>query len=302
MKLNLNNQILEFKPISIGDKDAFRQMPNDIEHISCEYSFANLFMWGESYDMQWCNFNDAPLVLIAKEDVLLFPLCQEMSYNKLKSLSQSFIEAGGSGAITQVPEEFIKANPELNDLYEIREDRNFADYLHLTKKLCELSGRKLSKKRNLISQFIKNYSDFKDLPLTAELFDDCLELLQKNMLDNNTEHHKELLAIQKGFANFAKLELGGRAIQYFNKVIAFAVFSHHIDGSFLIHYKKSNYSFKGAAQMINWKTAAFLTDKCEYINREQDLGIPGLGKAKLSYDPEKILINYELRPNYTLHR
>ena len=272
------------------------QMPDGVDHVSCEYSFANLFMWGESYDMQWCNFNNAPLILIAEEDVLMFPLCHGMNSEKLKDLSLSFIEAGGSGAITQIPGQFIKANPELNDFYEIRDNRNFADYLHLTEKLCKLSGRKLSKKRNLISQFIRNNPNFENLPLTPELFDHCLELVQKNMIEENTEHQEELLAIQKGFANFAKLELGGRVIIVNGETVAFAVFCQHIDGAYLIHYEKSDYNFKGAAQIINWKIAEYLTDKCEYINREQDLGIPGLRKAKLSYDPNIILINYDLIP------
>ena len=129
MKLNYNNQFFEFKPVSIGDRDSFRQMPDGVDFVSCEYSFANLFMWGESYDMQWCNFRDAPLVLIAGEDVLLFPLCRGMNSEKLKALSQAFIDAGSSGAFIQVPEQFLKANPGLNDFFGIREDRNFSDYI-----------------------------------------------------------------------------------------------------------------------------------------------------------------------------
>ena len=296
MKLNFNNQFFEFKPISIGDRDAFMQMPDGIDHISCEYSFANLFMWGESYDMQWCSFNDAPLVLIGREDVLLFPLCRGMNSDKLKSLSQAFIDAGGSGAFTQVPEHFVKASPNLNDFFAICEDRNFADYLHLSSRLAGLSGKKLSKKRNLISQFSRNNPDFEDLPLTSELFDECLKLTQSNMDDENAEHQEELVALKRGFAKFADLQLDGRVIKVKNKIVAFSVISYHIDKSYLVHFEKSDYEFKGSAQMINWKTAHFLTDKCEYINREQDLGISGLRKAKISYDPDEMLINYDCTP------
>jgi uncharacterized protein len=291
MKLNYNNQVLMFSPISIGDKDAFRQMSDDVGYISCEYSFANLFMWGKPYDMQWCSFNNAPLILIARDNVLLFPLCQGITTDELQNLSKAFLESGGSGEIAQVPSSFIKEHSALEESFHICEDRDFADYIHLTAKLSLLQGKKLSKKRNLISQFTRNYPEFEDLPLSSELFSGCLLLAKNKMIDGNTDQQDELKALELGFANCADLKLDGRVIKVKGKTIAFSVFSQHIDGSYLVHYEKSDHDYKGVSQLINWKTAEFLADKCKYINREQDLGIPGLRKAKMSYDPDKILIN-----------
>jgi len=297
MILKYNNQILEFKSVSIEDSVSFNNMStNNNMHISCEYSFANLIMWGTSYDIQWCQLDDVPLILIAKEDVLLFPLSKQMNSENFQALAMSFIQAGGSGCFTQVPQYFLDANPDLHNLYNICEDRNFADYIHLSERLSSLSGKRLNKKRNLISQFKKNNPDYKVKPLKSDFFEACISLTEKNIDPENTEHHEELTAIKCGFANFANLHLDGIVIFVKNKIAAFAIFSRHIDDSFLIHFEKSDYSFKGTAQFINWETAKYLKNKCKFINREQDLGISGLRKAKLSYSPDTILINYNISP------
>lgn len=320
--MQYKNNNYKFKEISIGDREFFysTRSPsgeraikpacginknNDDAHISCEYNFANLYMWGGIYNTQWCEFCKTPLIFIGREDALLFPLSDKHCLDDLIELSTSFIKSGGSGDITQVPKVFIDANKdELNiiensttgkgDFAEICEDRNFADYIHLSERLALLNGKKLRKKRNLIAQFIKEYGEYEDLSLSEDYFDRCLELVCSKMVVGDIEHQEELEAIKRGFADFATLELDGRVIVLDEKVIAFAVFSPHMNDTYLVHFEKSDFNFKGASQIINQKSAEYLKDKCKYINREQDLGIEGLRKAKLSYDPDCILINYDL--------
>jgi uncharacterized protein len=313
--MNYKNRIYKFKDISITDRDFFYPTDgvvralsenNNAIHVSCEYNFANLYMWGGVYNTQWCEFDNTSLILIGKEDVLLFPLLEKHSLDDIIELSKSFIESGGSGNITQVPKVCIDTNKnDLNiiensttgkgDFIEICEDRNFADYIHLSERLALLKGKKLRKKRNLIVQFIKEYGEYEDLPLSDEYFDRCLELVCSKMVEGDIEHKEELVAIKRGFAEFATLELDGIVIVLDGVVIAFAIFSPHINDTYLVHFEKSDFNFKGVSQIINQKSAEYLKDKCKYINREQDLGIEGLRKAKLSYDPDCILINYDLK-------
>lgn len=303
--MRCKNRHYTFKYIEIEDREFFIKNVDYNYHVSCEYNFANLYMWGGIYDTQWCEFDKSSLILIGRENALLFPLAEKSSLDDIIELSKSFIESGGSGDITQVPKAFIDANEDdLNiiedsktgkgDFTEICEDRNFADYIHLSERLATLNGRKLRKKRNLITQFIKEYGEYEDLPLTEEYFDRCIELVYSKMVEGDTEHHEELEAIKRGFADFATLELDGRVIVLDRVVIAFAIFSPHMNNTYLVHFEKSDFNFKGASQIINQKSAEYLNDKCKYINREQDLGIEGLRKAKLSYDPDCILINYDL--------
>ena len=103
---------------------------------------------------------------------------------------------------------------------------------------------------------------------------------------------EEAIVIRKGLESFNSIPLEGIAVYIKNdsgnQLIGFAVYSRLNRDTYTIHFEKVNYSYAGIAQVINWETARVLKDKCKYINREQDLGIPGLRQAKLSYEPELI--------------
>jgi hypothetical protein len=173
-----------------------------------------------------------------------------------------------------------------------------AEYIHLSERLVKLSGRKLSKKKNHISQFYKKYSNVKKEIITSENIKKCIELSELNAVEGNQNHSEEILALKKAAENFEILELDGMMLYVGSKCVAFSIFSKHIDGSCLIHFEKSDYTYKGASQVINKVTAEYLVEKyhCRYINREQDLGVEGLRKNKLSYDPDVLLENYFLVP------
>jgi len=194
-----------------------------------------------------------------------------------------------------VPEEFVNQNPQLDQFFIVDENNDYSDYIHSTERLLFLQGKKLRKKRNLISQFLNQNPHYKDSKISKEHFDSCLQLAVKNVVPgDDAEKKEEIIAIKRAFSLFNELELDGRVITVDEKIVAFSVFSKHIDGTYVVHFEKSNKEYVGSAQLINMKTAEYLLDKCEFINREQDLGVPGLRKAKKSYDPDAMLTNYEL--------
>ena len=94
-----------------------------------------------------------------------------------------------------------------------------------------------------------------------------------------------MISIKKAFSSFELLPLEGIAIYIEDSLVAYSVYSRLNKDVFTIHFEKADYSYQGIAQVINWETAKALQERCMYINREQDLGVPGLRKAKLSYEP-----------------
>jgi len=78
--------------------------------------------------------------------------------------------------------------------------------------------------------------------------------------------------------------------------IAFALFSRQNSETYTIHFVKTNPSLKGISQVINQGTAKYLVGKCKYINREQDVGVEGLRRAKLSYNPVFLQEHFILKP------
>ena len=305
MKLDLDGAELCFRQVSLDDRGFFFASKPRYPHVSCEYNFANLYMWGPVYKILFCEFRKGPLVLIGRDDTLLFPVNQDIAKEDLVRLSRAFSEAGGSGRISQVPGEFLKGNPGLGECFAVESDRDFADYLHLSANLVELSGEKLRKKRNLVSQFRRNHPDAQLCPLEPGCFHGCMGLARQTLDDANPELQDEFQAISRAMETpaqdarttvFERLGLEGLALQLHGELIAFSVFSPNADGACTVHYEKSDHRYKGAAQLINLATAKSALGRFDYINREQDLGIPGLRQAKLSYDPDLILQNFTLSP------
>jgi len=289
MKIKFKNKIFQFKKLELKDKPFF-ETKYSTHFISCEYSFVNLFIWSDSYAIKWSDFYGVPLILNEVDNILFFPL-KKISPEELACLSQEFKKSGGSGIIGYIPEEYVKNNQKLNDFFKCDMNRDYAEYIHSTERLVALSGRKLSKKKNHITQFHNLFESFELVNVFPDKIRMCMDLSALNAVEGNSNHAKEILALKKAAKYFDELELDGRMILVNGKCAAFSIFSKHIDETCLIHFEKSNYDYKGASQAINRITAKYLFEKyqCKYLNREQDLGVDGLRKNKLSYDPDIIL-------------
>jgi len=283
------------KKVELRDKEHFCAEKPLYKFLSCEYSFANLVIWAELYDIRWKNIEGIPLIYIGRDVICLFPQAPDQSAGTLVEILKSLKNDGINASMSLVPEEFVNQNPQLDQFFIVDENNDYSDYIHSTERLLFLQGKKLRKKRNLISQFLNQNPHYKDSKISKEHFDSCLQLAVKNVVPgDDAEKKEEIIAIKRAFSLFNELELDGRVITVDEKIVAFSVFSKHIDGTYVVHFEKSNKEYVGSAQLINMKTAEYLLDKCEFINREQDLGVPGLRKAKKSYDPDAMLTNYEL--------
>jgi hypothetical protein len=296
---NLEAALDEFKRVEPGDKPFLTAYTPLTRFISCEYNFANLAVWGGLYDIKWTTWRGFPLINIGADDALLFPHIPEISVSFLTDLSRALIRRGFSGKITQTPPDFVDAHPELFEFFSIEPDADFADYIYRTDSLASLSGGALSKKRNLMAQFRREYGEPRVVDLEKSLFDACLDLASDSLSANSSESMlEELAALRKAFELFDVLELDGIAIFAGDELAGFAVTSVHLDGTRCVHFEKTAVGIKGAAQILNQRTAARLAGQCEYINREQDLGLPGLRRAKKSYKPVMTLTNNILIPFY----
>jgi len=88
-----------------------------------------------------------------------------------------------------------------------------------------------------------------------------------------------------------KLNLDGLVLKADGKIVALTIGTLEGD-TFITHFEKVDYNYSGASQMINFLLANYIKEKATYINREEDLGIEGLRKAKLSYNPIKMIESY----------
>jgi hypothetical protein len=174
--------------------------------------------------------------------------------------------------------------------YSVAEDRDNFDYLYLKTDLESLRGRKYHRKKNLVNAFINNQS-YEGKPLLEEYHGDALEVLESWKEECKTEgdYDQAKEAVEKA----EELSLCG-GIYYVDKRPAAFTLGEEIAGgnTFVIHFEKAVTAYKGIYQFINMSFASILPEKYVYVNREQDLGDPGLRQSKMSYKPHAFIKKY----------
>ena len=175
--------------------------------------------------------------------------------------------------------------------YTINRDKS--DYLYLREKLVTLSGKKLQPKRNHISKFKRSYPNYEYRPLTSELVPDCIRLGEEWCRTNDSRMQYAMQAEQRMIAyalsHIDELHIVGGTLFVEDKMVAFTFGARINAEAFDVCVEKADTDYEGAYAMINNEFVSRLPEDIVYINREEDLGLEGLRKAKLSYYPDLIL-------------
>lgn len=297
LQTSQTSEFPEFNRFALKDRKLIQAYIDSFNPVSCEYNFANLFAWQEAYKLFWTIYQERLLIYDGISQCAFMPLGEDFHPDELVLLSLNLKTMGLTPHFSIVPSGYIEKFPEIENYYLIKKERDNSEYIYDVDSLCELTGTKLHKKRNLISQFNRSYPDFEVHLLNGPYKDQALEL-SRNLLNRQEKPSKtldqEMEAIELSLAHFEQLGLEGIVITIDNKLIAFSVFSPLGHSTVDIQFEKADSDFKGAAQVINHETAKYLKDKCLYLNREQDLGIKGLRQAKMSYDPVKLITPFSL--------
>ena len=172
------------------------------------------------------------------------------------------------------------------------EDRDNADYVYRVPDLAELAGRRFSKKRNKIKQCLnKHFCEY--VPITSKLLAEC-ETMQENWCHTrdcgrNPGLCNEANAIAETFAHFEDFGLLGGAIRVDGIIQAYAIAEELYPGTAVWHFEKAMAHIPGLGQLINQWFSKYGLPEFDYVNREQDLGVPGLRQAKKSYFPHHMV-------------
>lgn len=181
------------------------------------------------------------------------------------------------------------------DKFHFEADRDYADYLYLRTDLATLAGKKFQAKRNHLNKFRRTYTNYEYVPLTSNRIQECLDLEAEWCKVNNCDQHEgtgnERRALIYALHNFDALGLTGGILHVDGKIVAFTFGMPINQDTFGVHVEKADTTIDGAYTMINYEFANHIPEQYTYINREEDLGIEGLRKAKLSYQPVIVLRN-----------
>jgi hypothetical protein len=285
-----------FRELRMEDKPVIDRMLHELQPEISDLTFTNLFMWQKSYGLHvfyhpslnywflWCK----PPKWI---HFFLPPIGDWRNPERLKE-AVHFMEEWArdekfSFLMRRVPkvlaEGMGKADPDLR----MEEDRNTADYLYSSSELINLAGRKFHGKRNHLNQFLRKYQ-WEYSPMDPGLAAECLHL-QTEWFNLTSKAGEEDEAMALVLSNFEALKIIGGVIKVDGKISALAVGEELNANTAVIHIEKANTEFDGMFPAINQQFAANCWSGYEFLNREEDMGLEGLRKAKLSYNPVRLV-------------
>ncbi len=297
--------MLEFKPIKPDDYQIINSFLKNKNEFSCEKTFVNLFGWQKLYNNMYAIEDD---VLISKSGIgenehFQLPYCIDLE----KGIKMIKDYLGG-----KTPKFFVQSGARFeafkelyyND-YHFENCRDAYDYVYLTEDLANLSGKKYHSKRNHISTFSKNYNwHFEEIDKNnLEKVKACANLWYSenaNRSDKYMQAEKENMMYL--LDNYFLFNLFGGAIVIDEKIVAFTVASKINDEVLDVHFEKALNDYRTAYAVINNQFAKFVKDKFKYLNREDDLGLLGIRKAKLSYHPKMLIQKYLCTDKYELEK
>lgn len=261
---------------------------------SCDYNVCNLLSWGSIYHNQYFAHKERLVLYNPQYGYVFFPVGEWMEPEELQDLLRQMQKVNPNASLILIPDEYLAAKPQMEDVFELNIDRDWADYVYETQQMVELSGKKLGKKKNLISQFRRAFPEYKVMPLSASRRQTILQFTQKWKREREVEGiylNTELKAIQNTLDMWEHLPVDGIIICHQERIVAYSIFSPQTEDMATVHFEKFDPFKKGSAQVINWETARYLQGKYKWLNREQDIGLPGLRQAKTSYMPDR-LVNF----------
>ncbi len=265
---------------------------------NCDFNICNLLCWGKYFKLEYGVVNDRLLLFNPYYGYLLFPIGTYFSAKELYEINNCCQDLHGNVEIMVVPEDFVLKNPDLETYFEITDDEDWNDYIYLTESLINLSGKKLAKKKNLISQFKRLYPDFVVKSITENDYDEILDFSYHWKESQKREDDYldiEFEAIKNILSHWKHLPCEGLKIYADNKLVSYAIFSPQTSDMYTVHFEKFDPDIKGSAQIINFETAKHLELKVQFINREQDMGDEGIRQAKRSYQPVKMVKFHRLK-------
>lgn len=282
---------MNWKNIEISDKDIIDQYTKEKFEI-CDYNFNNLFLWSLGDNIQF-KIEDEVLFIkgnYLNEESYFMPISLLEDVEKVRDGIGKILSTGKK--VYLIPEEWkIKLEP----YYSFTERRDNFDYIYLKEDLKDLKGRRYTKKRNKVNQFMKLYN-YKYNDINSENLDKVVEFQKKWLESKNREENKDLfkegLGLDVFFKNFNKLGFLGGYIEVEEKVIGYTIAEKLREDILIIHIEKADEKYNGSYQAINQIFLQNQKLEYKYINREDDSGIAGIRQAKESYFPEKMLKKY----------
>ncbi|MDD3164665.1 MAG: phosphatidylglycerol lysyltransferase domain-containing protein [Oscillospiraceae bacterium] len=289
--------MIEYHPPRLTDRAWAEPLFYAAGNLGCENNFTNLYVWRNTFRQQVARFHDFVLI----------------RYDMPAGVQQLY--PSGVGDVRPAIDALIADARERNEhlwlidvtneqaaqlelwypgKFHFRSERNSWDYIYEIDRLADLGGKKLQSKRNHINRFVQNNPDWQAVALTQDNVACCMavEKLWQQEKELDGQHISEDSVVWDALHDFDALGLEGLMIVVDGKPVAFTLGKRMTETTYDIHFEKADSAVQGAYPIVNREFARMIRARyrqIRYLNREDDVGLPGLRKSKESYVPDLLL-------------
>ena len=300
--------MIPFKSPELSDRLWVESLLAAEPALTLEYCFSSIYLWSRAYTQQVARFGDRLLVRV------------------VGSLGPAYLYPAGSGPLAPALD-VLKNDAAAQDLplllvcvtgeqkaameaacpgrFTFESHRDSFDYLYDVHRLADLPGKKLHAKRNHIHRFDERFPDWTVEEITPANVPECVELerrwanlRQKEAGEDAETISEETVAVIEALYHMDALGMEGALIRGSGSPVAFSLGGLITPECFDVSFEKAFGDIQGAYPAVNRELARLVRARhpeVRWLNREDDLGLEGLRRAKLSYYPDLLLAKYIAR-------
>lgn len=297
--------MLSFEKITLKDRDVLRQYLYQYGENSCQHSFVSMFCMAGKYGDMFCQQDGYLFIQRGNKRTpgfrnYLFPMGDTTDKSALKNAISLILEdAKSHGQKARFETVTRKAAEEIQRLFPERfhcvNIRDYAEYLYTHEKLADLPGSEMASKRHDINTFFRDYGDKTVIEKICPDHIEKIRTFQKNWLldmlrgEEDVQLELENEAIQVGLDHFEELGLSGIVVFVDGEIAGFAYGTPISKDCYNVIIEKGDRRVPDIYRVLNRDLVRMCCDGYAYINREEDVGVAGLRKAKMSYKPDILL-------------
>lgn len=297
--------MIKFNEIKIEDKKIINEYFSVFNSEVSELSFTNLYAWREKYGFKYDIIEGFLWIMNQTTEGKVYFSPPIGDYNKdfHKSIEKlkEYCNREKHDFIIKKASETVKDQIIIDNAfeYEIQTNRDASDYLYLFDDLIELKGNKYHKKKNRINKFLKSYDEWSYEVIDASNKDACRIFANQWCEENNCDAIENLRyerkAIKEVLDYYETLDCQGGIIRVNDAIAGFTISEKLNDETLVIHFEKADTQYNGIYNILSNEHLKHIGQAFTYVNREQDLGIEGLRRSKMSYHPIQLVHKYQIK-------
>ncbi len=294
--------MLDFQPLQKEKLEEYKTYYDYTDALGCERNFVNGYLWNEEYLLRVAVFDGTLIKAYFRDEERVWGYCLPSGRNVAGAIEAVFADAKERGQSVYFAYMTRQERDKLEELFpnrfSYRREPGNQDYIYTSRDLATLAGKKYHAKRNHISKFYRTYADLTCFQtMDRQNLADALEVMKLWCAENDIDYRQygEYAVFKKACEEFEELHMHGALLYVDRKPVAMTMGNEISPKCFDVIFEKALREYDGIYAVINNEFAKTLT-RYEYINREEDMDMEGLRKAKLSYHPAIILDRFNATP------